>query len=130
MAASAAVTGLTALFVVITSVTLTQAGTYMIQAKTRIDYAAATFAAQRTVFLDLFDSQAAAELALTSLLTPVQATLSANPMTFTAGNLITQPIFYTTTVTNEIIQMRARISTAGEGVTNNADSWLVALRVA
>lgn len=103
----------------------------MIQAKTRFDYTAATFAAQRTMSLDVFDSQAATELQVNTFITPVSATLSANPLSYTAGTLTTNPVYLTVAVTNEIIQMRVKIDVVpGAGSVNIAESWILAVRVA
>lgn len=91
------------------SITLTDPGTYLLLARVKLDYTGATFAAVRTATVKLRRiNNTAADLtgASTSLLTQIITTL-----TYTAGTLVIPPVIYTTTNSNDNIQIFGGINT-------------------
>lgn len=90
------------------TLTITSAGTWLIMARARIDYTAATFAAVRTGALKLRrTNNTAADLAsgTAGFLTDIITTL-----TYTLGTFGLQPIIYTTTNVNDLIELWGSIS--------------------
>ncbi len=90
-------------------VTLTTAGTWMLYARARIDYVAATFAAVRTVSLKLRrtnntagDVTNSATAAKTQIITT---------LTFTALDAVLAPVAYVTANVNDVLAMQVSIDT-------------------
>jgi hypothetical protein len=90
-------------------ITLTTAGTWMLYARARVDYVAATFAAVRTVSLKLRrtnntagDVTAAASAFKTQIITT---------LTFTALELLIPVVQYVTALTTDVLQMQVAIDT-------------------
>lgn len=110
------------------SLTINAAGTYLISSRVRIDYNAATFAASRTVALKLRrTNNTAADLtsAATSAKTDIITTL-----TYTMGIYNLPNVIYTTTNTDDIIQLFGSIDvvpTAGSIDAVEADIQAVRL---
>jgi len=91
------------------SLTITSAGVWLLLARARIDYTGATFAAVRTGTLKLRrTNNTAADLANSSgqFLTDIITTL-----TYTLGVIDLQPIIYTTTNNNDVIELWGDINT-------------------
>jgi hypothetical protein len=85
------------------SLTITSAGTWLLLARVRIDYNAATFAAVRTIILKLRrTNNTAADItnATTSAKTQIITAL-----TYTMGSYVIPPVIYTTANTTDIIQI-------------------------
>lgn len=110
------------------SLTLTAAGTYLIFARVRLDYNAATFAANRTVTLKLRrTNNTAADLtngstaALTQILTIT---------TFTMGDYTWIPLPYVTTNTNDAIAIFGGLDTAPTaGSLDAVEAEIIAIRL-
>ncbi len=91
------------------AITLTTAGSWMLYARARVDYVAATFAAVRTVSLKLRrtnntagDVTAAASAFKTEIITT---------LTYTAPTLLIPVVQYDTALTTDILQMQVAIDT-------------------
>lgn len=90
------------------SITITSAGVWLILARARIDYTAATFAAVRTGTLKVRrTNNTAADIANSSsgFLTDIITTL-----TYTLAVVDLQPIIYTTTNSNDVLEVWGSIS--------------------
>lgn len=90
------------------TITLTGPGTYMIMARAKVDYSAATFAAVRTATLKLRrTNNTAADLTggTATFLTQIITTL-----TYTAGLLPLPTVIYTTTNTDDVIKIFGDVS--------------------
>lgn len=91
------------------SLTLTKPGTYLLLARVRADYNAATFAAVRTLSFKLRrTNNTAADVtgAATSFLTQIITILS-----FSAGSIVVPPALYTTTRTDDAITIFGSVNT-------------------
>lgn len=91
------------------AITLTQAGTYLISGRIRLDYNAATFAAVRTATLKFRrTNNTAADLTngTTALKTQIITTL-----TYTAGIVPMPQLIYTTANTNDVIELWGSLDT-------------------
>lgn len=94
---------LLALGTTIPSLTLTEAGTYLLLGRVRYDYNGATFAAVRTATTKLRrTNNTAADLPNTSTAFKTQIITT---LTFTAGIFDVQPTVYATTNTDDVIQL-------------------------
>lgn len=110
------------------SLTLTAAGTYLIFARVRLDYNAATLAASRTVTLKLRrTNNTAADLtngsisALTQILTTT---------TFTMGDYSWMSAFYTTAVATDVIAVFGGMDTAPTaGSLDAVEAQIMAVRL-
>lgn len=90
------------------AITLTSAGTYLILSRAKVDYNAATFAAVRTATMKLRrTNNTAADVSGAST---TVATQILTLLTFTAASAVLPPVFYTTTNTDDVIQMYGSIS--------------------
>ncbi len=90
-------------------ITLTTPGTWLLQARARIDYSACTFAAVRNATCKLHrqnNTPADIANAIAAFKTQIITTL-----TFTAIDLIFPPVMYTTALATDIIEMLAIIDT-------------------
>lgn len=90
-------------------VTLTTAGTWLIQARARVDYVGATFAAVRTASFKLRRTNNTAgdvTSAATAFKTQIITTL-----TFTAHNIVFPAVQYVTALATDILQMQVAIDT-------------------
>lgn len=110
------------------SITLNVAGTYLLMARARVDYNAATFAAVRTATLKLRrTNNTAADVTGTSssFLTSIITLLS-----FTASTIILPPVIYTTALTSDIIQLWGSIDTVpSAGSIDITEANVVAIRL-
>ncbi len=90
-------------------ITLTTAGTWLLQARARVDYVGATFAAVRTVSLKLQKQAGPVDVANspTAFKTQIITTL-----TFTALDVAFPAVQYVTAGVTDVIQMMARIDVA------------------
>jgi len=111
------------------SLTLNSPGTYLLLARARIDYTAATFAAVRTVTAKLRrTNNTAADLtgASASLLTSIITTL-----TFSLGHLVIPTVIYTTANSNDIIQLFGSVSVVPTaGSIDATEAEIIAIRLA
>lgn len=107
---------------------LTSPGTYLLLARVRTDYNAATFAAVRTVTFKLRrTNNTAADLlgAATSLLTSIITAL-----TYTAGTLLIPPVIYTTSNSNDSIEIFGAVDTVPTAGTIDAtEAEIIAIRL-
>lgn len=110
------------------SLTLDAAGTYVIFARARIDYNAATFADEETVTLKLRrTNNTAADLtnSSTSFLTAIITTLS-----HTAAIIDLPPVVYVTDNSDDIVQLwGACVDLPGAGSIDATEASIVALRI-
>lgn len=111
------------------AIVINEAGTYVIFARCRVDYTAATFAAVRTVSAKLRrTNNTAADLtgAATSLLTQIITLLS-----FTAGYMVLPPVIYTTVNVNDAIELQALVNTVPTaGTIDITEAEIIAIRIA
>ena len=110
------------------AITITTAGTYLIFARAVLDYNGATFAAVRTATVKLRrTNNTAADLTNASSALKTQVITA---LTFTAGDVILPPVIYTTTNTDDIIQMWAGLDTAPTaGSMDVSSAEIVAVRL-
>lgn len=111
------------------SLVISGAGTWLISARVRLDYNAATFAAVRTATLKLRrTNNTAADLAnsSTSLKTQIITLL-----TYTAGIIDLPQVIYTTTNTDDIIQIFGSVDVVPTaGSFDTVEASIIALRIA
>lgn len=110
------------------SLTITSAGVWLILARARIDYTGSTFAAVRTGTLKLRrTNNTAADLANSSasFLTDIITTL-----TYTLGVIDLQPVIYTTTNNNDVIELWGDISVVpSAGSLDASEASIVAVKL-
>lgn len=110
------------------TLTITSAGVWLILARARIDYTGATFAAVRTGTLKLRrTNNTAADLANSSgsFLTDIITTL-----TYTLAVIDLQPIIYTTTNSNDVIELWGDISVVPTaGSIDASEASIVAIKL-
>lgn len=108
------------------SLTITGAGTYLILSRATLFYNAATFVAPRVVTLKLRRTNNTAADVITTLLdTDVTTTVSA-----TYGSFVLPPVIYTTTNSDDIIQLFGHVATVPSAGTLDATSAeIVAIRL-
>lgn len=90
------------------AITITKAGTYLMLARAKVDYNAATFVAARTATLKLRrTNNTAADVAgsTTTFTTQIITALS-----FTADSVVLPPVLYTTANADDVIQMHGLIN--------------------
>lgn len=111
------------------SLTLTAAGTYQLRAKVRIDFAASTFTAVRTVSLKLRrTNNTAADIA--NATAAFKTPLSASALTYTAATPELQEVSYTTSNSTDIIQIWGSIDVVpGAGTIDAVEASIVAVRI-
>ncbi len=87
-------------------ITLTTAGVWLLQARARVDYVGATFAAVRTASFKLQKQAGPVDVAnsATAFKTDIITTL-----TYTACDVVFPPVIYTTANVNDVIQMMAML---------------------
>jgi len=91
-------------------ITLTTAGTWLLQARARVDYNAATFAAVRTVsFKNRRTNNTAGDVANSA--TAFKTPLSGAALTYTALDVVFPPVQYVTANVNDVLQMQVAIDT-------------------
>lgn len=90
------------------AITITKPGRYLIFARARVDYTGATFAAVRTVSMKLrrtnntaADITGGASAALTNIITL---------LTYSLGDIVIPPVVYTTTNSDDVIQLFGSVS--------------------
>ena len=109
--------------------TLAVAGTYLIFSRAKIDYNAATFAAQRTVTLVLRQTNNPAGYlsdSTASFKTPIITT-----QTYTAAIVALPPVVYTTPYTTDVIELWGSIDVVPDaGSIDAVQAEIVALRIA
>lgn len=110
------------------SLTISAAGTYLIIARSKLDYSLATFAAVRTTTIKLRrTNNTAADLTNGSVM--ASTLLSVSALTNTFVDQCWQAI-YTTTNANDIIQLFGSIDTApGAGALNASEASIIAIRL-
>lgn len=110
------------------SLTITSAGVWLILSRARIDYTGATFAAVRTGALKLRrTNNTAADLtsATAGFLTDIITTL-----TYTLGSFTLPPIIYTTTNSNDVIELWGSISVVpSAGSLDASEAHIVAIKL-
>jgi hypothetical protein len=106
-------------------ITLTTAGSWLLQARVRLDYVAATFAAVRSALFQLArqnNTPGAIPNTPTTFRTQIITTL-----TYTAIDLVFPPVLYKTALTTDIIRMMAAIDTPpSAGALNVMEASLIA----
>lgn len=109
-------------------IVLNRPGTYLIMARARLDYTAATFAAVRTVTLKLYranNTPADVTNATTGFKTDIITLL-----TYTAGNIVLPSVLYTTTNSNDNIEFWGSIDVAPTaGSIDISEAEIVAMKV-
>lgn len=108
------------------TLTLTQAGTYIIIARANIEYTAATFAANRTLTLKIRrTNNTAADVVTTSMSTRVTTTV-----TDILGIIDLPAVIYTTTNTNDALALTGFLSVVPTAGTLDAtEASIVAVRI-
>lgn len=110
------------------SLAITTPGTWLILARARIDYNAATFAAVRTVTLKLRRTNNTASDIADS--TAAFKTQIITTLTFTAAILDLQPIIYTTSNSNDVLEIWGSIDTGPTaGSIDAVEASIVAIRL-
>lgn len=111
------------------SLTITGVGTWLLSGRVRLDYNAATFAAVRTATLKLRrTNNTAADVAnsSTGFKTQIITTL-----TYTAGIIDLPPVIYTTTNTNDVIEIFGSVDVVPTaGSFDAVEASIMALRIA
>lgn len=111
------------------SLVITAPGTYLLFARVRVDYAAATFVAVRTVSLLLRRTNNTAAN-ITNAVAGFKTPLSASALTYTAGMFELAPVVYVTSNSTDIIQAWGSIDVApGAGTIDAVEASIVAVRI-
>lgn len=107
-------------------ITLTTAGTWLLQARARVDFVAATFAAVRTVsFKNRRTNNTAGDVANSA--TAFKTPLSGAALTYTALDVVFPPVTYATANVNDVLQMQVAIDTdPGAGSVQIVEADIVA----
>lgn len=108
-------------------VTLTTAGTWLLQARARVDFVGATFAAVRTVsFKSRRTNNTAGDV--TNSATAFKTPLSVAALTYTALDVVFPPVTYATANVDDILQMQVAIDTdPGAGSVQIVEADIVAV---
>lgn len=111
------------------SLTLTEPGTYLLLARTKIDYTGATFAAVRTVTIKLRRTNNTASDLTNGASTFLTDIITA--LTYTAGTIFLPPIIYMTSNFNDNIQLFGSINTVPTaGSIDISEAEIVAIKIA
>jgi len=107
-------------------VTLTTAGTWLLQARARVDFVGATFAAVRTVsFKNRRTNNTAGDV--TNSATAFKTPLSVAALTYTALDVVFPPVTYATANVDDVLQMQVAIDTdPGAGSVQIVEADIVA----
>lgn len=110
------------------SITLAVAGVYLVSASVTVDYVAATFAAVRTMTVNLYRTNNTP-----GNITNAQAifkTQIVTTLTYTAGEITLPPVIYTTANLTDVLTLYAGLDTAPTaGSFQVTAGWLTALRI-
>lgn len=108
-------------------IAITQAGTYLIHARARIDYNGKTFAAPELITAKLRNTNTAVDVAnaTSGLIAPIITTA-----TYTHGDIVLPPVIYTTAVATDVLWLLANAaSIAGAGTVEIAEASIVAVKL-
>lgn len=110
------------------SLTITSPGIYLIFARVRVDYNAATFAAVRNLTLKLRrTNNTAADLTNSSMGAKTEIITT---LTFTMGIYTLQPVVYTTTNSDDVVEIWGNLDTVpSAGSLDAVEASIVALRI-
>jgi hypothetical protein len=106
---------------------ITQAGTYLIQGKARVDYSGATFAAPKLISGKIRNTNTGADIsnAASGLIAPIITTA-----TYTHGNLVIPAVIYTTAVATDVLWLLMNVATLpSAGTVEIAEASLLATKL-